>query len=343
MLPADLVAWLEQCGAPITEAEARRVLAARLAYGVELAARSGLRKAVRLAVERFTCEDRPSVLDRVIDAQDGSVRYLLQAEDGARFEAVRIPLERSGRYTVCLSSQVGCAMACVFCATGRLGLSRNLTAAEIVGSLLVVRDEASAQGLRCGGAVFMGQGEPLHNYDEVIQAAKVLSDPCGARVDSKTITISTVGLVAQIRRYTAERHPWRLIVSLTSAIEAKRRALLPVAGKLPLAELALALRERQAALPGRQTLAWVLMAGVNTSADEVEALKATFGDLPLRVNLIDVNDKRPDGFQRASDEERDAFFDALQVLGAPVVRRFSVGSAQSAACGMLAAERASGS
>jgi 23S rRNA (adenine2503-C2)-methyltransferase len=332
MLPPDLVAWLQQCGVSVTEGEARRVLAARLAHGQELTRLRGLRKVVVAAVEAFTCEERPRVLERVAD-EDGGIRYLFEASDGARFEAVRIPLEKPGRYTVCLSSQVGCAMACAFCATGRLGLTRNLTAAEIVGSFLVVRAEGEG---RCGGAVFMGQGEPLHNYEQVIQAARVLSDPCGAQVDGKTITISTVGLVPQIRRYTAEGWPWRLIVSLTSALPDKRQQLLPVAGRQSLQDLADALRERAAVVPGRQTLAWVLMGGVNTGSEEVTALRELLGDLPLRINLIDVNDPREDGFVRASDAERHAFFDALQVLGAPIVRRYSVGSTQSSACGMLA-------
>jgi len=338
MLPANLAAWLDRCGDPITEGEARRVLAARIAYGVPLETRRGLRKAVAAALAAHTTEDRPEVRERVTDPADGSVRYLFAAADGARFEAVRIPLEKAGRFSVCLSSQVGCAMACTFCATGRLGLTRDLTAAEIVGSFLVVRDEAPG---RCTGAVFMGQGEPLHNYEAVVQAAKILCDPCGARIDGRAISISTVGLVGAIRRYTAERHPWRLIVSLTSAIAARRGELLPVAGRIPLEALADALRDRARITGERQTLAWVLLGGVNTSADEVAALQQHFGDLPMRVNLIDVNDARPDGFRRASDAERNAFFDALRVLDVPIVRRFSVGSGSSSACGMLAARAGS--
>lgn len=336
MLPQDLAGWLAKCGESVREDESRRVLAARIAYGVPLSSRRGLRRAVISAVERWTTEERPEILERVVDPGDGSVRYLFRAADGARFEAVRIPLHKEGRYTVCLSSQVGCAMACAFCATGRLGLSRNLTPAEIVGSFLAVRDEADGV---CSGAVFMGQGEPLHNYESVVRAAQILSHPCGARVDSKAITISTVGLPDAIRRYTAEGHPFRLIVSLTSAVEERRRELLPVASRRPLSELADALRQRASVVKDRQTIAWVLLGGVNTGRDEVEALQALLGDLPLRVNLIDVNDARPEGFVRATEEERNAFFDALQVLRAPVVRRYSVGSSQSSACGMLAAGR----
>lgn len=309
------------------------MLAARISDGVPLESRAGLRKVVREAVAGIP-EERPEIVDRVEDPDDRSVRYLFRAADGARFEAVRIPLHKPGRFSVCLSSQVGCAMGCAFCATGRLGLTRNLTPAEIVGSFLAVRDEAPG---RVSGAVFMGQGEPLHNYDAVIQAARVLSHPCGGRVDSKAITISTVGLVPQIRRYTAEGHPWRLIVSLTSALPDRRRSLLPVAGRIPMEELASALRDHAAATGDRQTIAWVLLGGVNTDAAEVTALQALFQGTPLRVNLIDVNDPRPDGFRRADDAEREGFVDALQVLRAPVVRRYSVGASRNSACGMLAA------
>jgi 23S rRNA (adenine2503-C2)-methyltransferase len=225
-------------------------------------------------------------------------------------------------------------MQCAFCATGRLGLRRNLAPHEIVGSFLAVRDDLPDG--RVTGAVFMGQGEPFHNYDAVIQAARVLCDPCGARIDAKNITISTVGLVPQIRRYTREGHKFRLFVSLTSAVQERRVELLPVAGRMPLTDLADALRERYAATGRRQTLAWVLLAGVNTGQDEVDGLLRVFEGIPLRIDLIDVNDHREGGFCRADDAERTAFFDRLQVLNAPIVRRYSVGQSENSACGMLA-------
>jgi 23S rRNA (adenine2503-C2)-methyltransferase len=187
------------------------------------------------------------------------------------------------------------------------------------------------------GAVFQGQGEPLQNYDNVIQAARLLSDPCAGRVTGRNISISTVGLVPQVRRFAREQHPYRLVVSLTSAIAERRRKLLPVAGKTRLEDLADAVREyAKVAKHGRITLAWVLMAGVNSDADEVGEIQRLFGDLPLRINLIDVNDPRRDGFARASDAERRRFMNELQVLGAPIVRRYSGGAERHAACGMLA-------
>jgi 23S rRNA (adenine2503-C2)-methyltransferase len=313
---------------------ARRVLAWLVAKGsgeLDLPRLSG---AARLALTGAAW-DRPAVVARVDDAADGALRYLFEAHDGRRFEAVRIRLERPDHYTVCLSSQVGCAMACGFCATGRLGLSRDLSAAEIVGSWLTVRDETAG---RVSGAVFMGQGEPFANYDQVIRAAQVLADPNGGRIKQEAITISTVGLVPQIDRYTAERQPYRLIVSLHSAVEARRRQLLPVAGRVPLAELARSLRERFDLTGERPTLAWVLIDGENAGDDEVQALRQLFGAVPFRLNIIDVNDDGTGArtYERLSDADRGDLLDRLRAAGVPFVRRYSVGRHSNAACGMLA-------
>ncbi|MFZ5479294.1 MAG: radical SAM protein [Myxococcota bacterium] len=339
MRPVDLIGLLADRSVGCTPTEARQVLSRVISDGSDdPTPRRAPRRALVDALKVHTTWRRLEVVERVPDDEGKSVRYLFRSPDGALSEAVRIGLHKPDHFTVCLSSQVGCAMACAFCATGRLGLTRNLESWEIVSAFLTVRDEAPG---RVSGAVFMGQGEPLHSFDAVIQAARVLSDPCGGRIAKENITISTVGLVPQIRRYTRERHPYKLIVSLTSAIPERRAALLPVAGRTELAELVDALREYAASAPGRVTVAWVVMGGVNTGDDEVAALKDLLGDLPLRVNLIDVNDPRPDGFRRATPAELRSFLDRLQVLHVPVVRRYSVGQEQHSACGMLAA-RATG-
>ena len=337
LLPEQLQAWLESRGVPCALREARSILAREIAcLAHERPKRETVRRSVREAVSELVDHPRLTVVERVEDPSDGFVKYLLRSPDGALSEAVRIPLERPDTFTVCLSSQVGCAMACDFCATGRLGLTRNLAAWEMVDAFLTVRDEAPG---RLTGAVFMGQGEPLHNYDAVIQAARVLSDPNGGRIKAEAITISTVGLVPQIRRYSREGHRFRLIVSLSSAIEERRATLMPVTRKYGVKELADAIREVARSTGDRVTVAWVVMAGVNTGDDEVEALRELLGDVPLRVNLIDVNDARPDGYRRPDDAELARFRDALGTLGVPVVRRYSGGQARHAACGMLAAQR----
>lgn len=346
-VPEQLVAWLAADGVTVDLAIARQILSRLITAGKDDPApkRRQAKKEVLDHVRAHATWARPTIEERIEDPEDGSVRYLFRAADGVRFEAVRIGLQKPGCFTVCLSSQAGCAMACAFCATGRLGLARNLTVAEIVGQFVAVRDEAPG---RITGAVFMGQGEPFHNYDAVLAAAGVLSNPAGGSIAREAITISTVGLVQQIRRYTAEGHDYKLIVSLTSARADRRRELLPVAGKIPFDDLVLALREHADALKARSkegsvgqrlTVAWVLLGGVNDGIDEVEALREQLGDLPIRINLIDVNDARPDGFRRSTEVERKTFSEALRTLGVPVVRRYSVGRSRHSACGMLASRK----
>lgn len=287
MLPEDLAEHLRGAGVAVRDAEARRIVAHAIAHG-----RAGhpvsrpVPRSVEQAVDALVDRRRLEILERATDPSDGFVKYLFRLHDGAFVEAVRIPLEVEGRFTVCLSSQAGCAMGCDFCATGRLGLTRNLEPWEIVAQFVAVRDEAPGP---VTGAVFQGQGEPLHNYANVIRAAEILTHPCGGRVSAKAVTISTVGLVPAIHRYASEGHPYRLIVSLTSAIDERRRSLLPAASAWSVRELADAVRAYQRAAGGRVTIAWVVMGGVNTGTDEVDALRELFDGVPLRINLIDVN------------------------------------------------------
>lgn len=333
LLPDELVAHAAGHGMALRIDEARRIIVDAHAPAGHERRRNPVARAKRAAVAELVRHDAVEVLERVTDPSDGFVKYLLRGRDGDVFEAVRIPLHLPGRFSVCLSSQVGCAMRCGFCATGRLGLGRHLEAWEMVATLERVRDEAPG---RVTGAVFQGQGEPLHNYDAVMRAARVMSDPCGAQVAAKAITISTVGLVPQIRRYTRERQPYRLIASVTTTLPDRRRRLLPVASGFAFEDLAAALCEHAQASGRPLTVAWVLMAGVNTDPAEIEGLQRAFAGVPMVLNLIDVNDARPDGFARAGEAERKAFLDGLRAAGIPFRRRYSGGAAQHAACGMLA-------
>ncbi|MFL6246046.1 MAG: 23S rRNA (adenine(2503)-C(2))-methyltransferase RlmN [Thermoanaerobaculia bacterium] len=335
MLPDDLAAHLRANGIAVRDGEARRVVAHAIARGCEgYPVARPVPRSVEVAVDALVDRRGLEIVERATDPSDGFVKYLFRLHDGAFVEAVRIPLEAENRFTVCLSSQAGCAMACDFCATGRLGLTRNLEPWEIVAQFIAVRGEAPGV---VTGAAFQGQGEPLHNYAAVMHAAEILSHPCGGRISAKAITISTVGLVPAIHRMARERRPYKLIVSLTSAIDERRRALVPAASAWPVRELADAVRTYQRANGGRATIAWVVMRGINTGQDEVDALRELFVGVPLRLNLIDVNDARSDGYQRATSEELARFRDALRELEVPVVRRYSGGAARHAACGMLAA------
>jgi 23S rRNA (adenine2503-C2)-methyltransferase len=282
---------------------------------------------------------RLQIVSRRRSPADGFVKYLFRTGDGALVEAVLIPLPAGPdttpeKYTLCISSQAGCALACAFCATGRLGLVRSLHAWEIVEQVARIRDEVE-RPIR--GLVFMGQGEPFMNYDAVIRAARILSDPAGHAIAGKAMTISTAGIVPAIRRYTAEGHPYRLAISLTSAIEDKRRWLMPIERKYPLDALLDAARAHAAATRTRITLEYVTISGVNVGEEDARALIDRLAGIPVRLNLIDVNDATG-RFRPPTAEELARFRDLLAPLRQPIVRRYSGGKDVAGACGMLAAE-----
>lgn len=280
---------------------------------------------------------RLEILDRRRSAVDPFVKYLFRSA-GQTFEAVRIPLLQP-RWSVCVSSQAGCALACAFCETGRIGFTRNLEAWEIVEQVLTVRREGPERPVT--SVVFQGQGEPFQNYDQVIRAARILQHPCGGRIRGRNITISTVGILPMIERYTAEGHPYRLILSLTSAFDDRRTGLMPVGRRYAVADLAAAMRRHAGTIGDRVNLAWVLMSGINTGEDEARELARLFRGVPVRLSIIDVND--PTGtFRRAGDAERGAFLDALGRRGIGFVRRYSGGPDIHAACGMLASSAVGG-
>jgi 23S rRNA (adenine2503-C2)-methyltransferase len=333
------------------------------------AAESGIAATLLREVERCTVIPQLTVVEKRVSTQDGFAKYLFRAPDGEQFEAVRIPLLHrpdDPKYVVCVSCQVGCALGCRFCATGRMGFRRDLAAWEIVDQVIQIQADlecgdseemGTGSERRCGGkgdspifaetkigtvpapvrgVVFMGMGESLLNYDGVMQAARICTESCGLAIAGKAITISTAGIVPGIRRFITERQPYRLVVSLNMADPAERREWMPVEKAYPTAELMEALREYHAATGRRVILAWTMIAGVNTRAEDARQLAELTRGLPVKIDLIDVND--PTGrWQAPSDEERNAFRDALSAeLGAPVGRRYSGGRDIHAACGMLA-------
>jgi 23S rRNA (adenine2503-C2)-methyltransferase len=275
---------------------------------------------------------RLTAVDRQRSRVDPFVKYLMRSTDGRVFETVRIPLEKP-RWSVCVSSQVGCALECAFCETGRIGFLRNLEPWEIVDQVLTVRREGPERPVT--GVVFQGQGEPFQNYENVIRAAEVLRDPCGLQVRGDRITISTVGILPMIERYTDEGHPYRLILSLTSAFGEKRAGLMPVGRRYDVPDLAAAMRRHAARRGGPVNLAWVLLSGINTGPDEARELGRLYRGVKVRLSVIDVND--PTGaFRRADDAERGRFLSALAEAGIGFIRRYSGGPDIHAACGMLA-------
>ena len=270
-------------------------------------------------------------------AADGFVKYLFESPLGGRVEAVRIPLFDE-KYVVCVSSQVGCALGCDFCMTGRLGFTRNLETWEMVDQVLAVRAEADRP---VRGVVFMGMGEPLLNYVEVLRAAEILRHPAGTAISGKAITLSTAGHVPGIRRYVREGHPYRLAFSITSAIPEKRAALMPVERTWPLPELVEAIREYASVRRERAVLAYVAIRGLNTSREDAEALGRAFAGIPVKIDLIEVTDPTARHLP-PTPEELSRFRDELQILGAPIARRYSGGKEIGAACGTLEASSRGG-
>jgi 23S rRNA (adenine2503-C2)-methyltransferase len=297
-------------------------------------------------------------------AADGFVKYLFRLPDRAEVEAVRIPLpdpaearalkqrrrrgETAGlvalptaKYTVCISSQTGCSIGCAFCATGRMqpqGRVRNLATWEMLAQVHAVAAEADHP---VRGVLFLGMGEPLLNYDNVIRAARILSHPAGPAIAAEAISLSTVGVAPAIRRYAAERHPFRLIVSLAAATGAARLELMPVERRWPLGDVMAAVREYAAAAGGRVTLAWVCMGGVNMGREHARQLADLLDGLRAKVTLIDVNDASG-RFRPPGPAEVNEFRDELGARGIPVSRRYAGGQEIGAACGTLAATRAGG-
>jgi 23S rRNA (adenine2503-C2)-methyltransferase len=277
-----------------------------------------------------------SLTGRFESCSDGFTRYLFAGEDGFHFESVRIPItNRPGKesYVVCVSSQIGCAQRCEFCATGKMGLTRNLAAWEIIDQVFQIKKD-SAYPVR--GVVFMGMGEPMCNLDAVLKAAEIMSEPSALAISAKNITISTSGIVPGIQKLISENRPYRLIISLSFSNSDQRRKFMPVERTYPLNDLIPAIRDYQLYTGDRVTLAWTMISGVNTDEKSAADLAELIGDIPVKIDLIDVNDSSG-RFLPPGNTELNQFRDYLRIhLHAPISRRYSGGKDINAACGMLA-------
>jgi 23S rRNA (adenine2503-C2)-methyltransferase len=233
-----------------------------------------------------TLDELPIALET--DSNDGFTRkYLLSLSDANRIETVLMRF--TGRVTACISSQVGCAMGCVFCATGQMGYTRHLTAGEIVAQAVHVQRVLRAQGQRLRNVVLMGMGEPLHNYDAVMKAVDILTDGNGLSLGAEHITLSTVGVVPGILRMAQEKKSVRLAVSLHAATQAGRAALVPAARKWPLDELMAACRTYSEITGRRIFYEWTLIEGKNDTEQDARDVGNILRGLPAQVNLIPLN------------------------------------------------------
>lgn len=274
----------------------------------------------------------PLTVLRVQDAPDRSAtKYLAAVDDGQQVECVRMRFD-DGRRSACISTQAGCAMGCAFCATGLGGFARNLSAGEILGQFLLVRAHGHR---RLSNVVFMGMGEPLANYDAMLRAVRILAAPWGAGIGMRHITVSTVGLVPQIRRLARERLQMTLAVSLHAPTDALRDRLVPVNRRYPLAALVAASREYAEVTGRRVTFEYVLIDGVNDGPGEARALSQLLKGLRCHVNLIPLNPIPGIPFARPPIPRVRAFASALREAGIPVTVRIERGGEIQAACGQL--------
>src|SRR4051812_11876077 len=254
--PEVLLEWAR--GRAVEDVAVRRLLSALLGRGIlDPAAWVRDHHIPRRLTGGWPPLPRLDLEKSVTSPVDRFQKLLFRTRDGLAVETVLIPLHKPGCVSVCLSSQVGCAMGCAFCATARMPARRNLATWEIIDQWMQARDLARLEGRRVTGAVFMGMGEPFLNYDRVIAAAELLRCPYGGSIGAGRMTISTVGLVPEIDRYTLEGHRYRLSISLGAATDAARRRLVPVAARTPVARVMAAARRHALDRRDRMMLSYV--------------------------------------------------------------------------------------
>ncbi len=281
-----------------------------------------------------------SVKERV-ESSDGMTRKLL-LDLSDRQEIETVLMGYPGRFTACLSSQAGCAMGCVFCATGQMGFVRHLSAGEIVAQVVQAQRLLRAEGGALRNLVMMGMGEPLHNYDAVMQALETVCHKPGISLAPSRVSVSTVGLVPAMVRFVEEKRPYALAVSLHAATDAERSALLPVNQRWPLAELMEACRYYSERLGRRMFFAWTLIAGRNDTKEHAECLAGLLGGMDAHVNLIRLNATAGFGGGASGEAAADAFRKRLQGAGIPCTIRQFRGIDVAAGCGQLRAARRGG-
>jgi 23S rRNA (adenine2503-C2)-methyltransferase len=297
-------------------------------------AMTDLSRDLRAALARDFTIATPELTHRETST-DGTEKFLLRLADGRQIESVFIPDTPS--MTFCISTQVGCAMACAFCLTGKMGLVRNLTAGEIVGQVRVL---AGALGMRdkAFNIVLMGMGEPLHNYDETMKALRILTDEHGFAMPPRRITLSTVGLLPALERLAQEPVMPNLAISLHAPTDALRAELVPLNKKYGVADIIAACQRFPLRKRSRITFEYVLLAGVNDSPEDARRLAKLLTGVKSKVNLIPLNAAPGIPFERPTDLAIDRFARILADRGLIVSVRKSRGRDIRAACGQLIVE-----
>jgi 23S rRNA (adenine2503-C2)-methyltransferase len=266
---------------------------------------------------------------------DGTVKRLYRLPDGQMIESVLMPYD-DDRRTACISTQAGCAMGCVFCATGQVGFARHLTETEIIEQALLFARDLEAEGERLSNVVLMGMGEPFHNYDATIAAVRRLMSDLG--IGARHITVSTVGLVPMIRRFADEDLQVKLAISLHAATDEERSALLPVNRRYPLNELMEACRYYIEKTGRRVSFEWTAIQGQNDTPEQAHALGKLLKGMLCHVNIIPLNPTGGYVFGPSAAERIDRFVAILDEYGIPATVRVRRGIDINAGCGQLKAE-----
>jgi 23S rRNA (adenine2503-C2)-methyltransferase len=300
----------------------------------DFARMTDLRQDLRATLDETLVIATPAVKAKQT-SEDGTTKFLLTLEDGRHVEAVYIP--DTPAQTFCISTQVGCAMACAFCLTGKMGLVRNLSAGEIEGQVRVLAHETGLAGTPFN-IVLMGMGEPLHNYDATMKALRMMADDSGLAVHPRRVTLSTVGLVPAIERLASEPLMPNLAISLHATTEDQRSRIVPINRKYSLEQLMAACRRFPLAKRRRITFEYVLLNGVNDTPEDARRLVRLMSGLKAKVNLLPLNEAPGIAFTRPSDDRVNAFAKILADRDIRVSVRKSRGRDIRAACGQLIVE-----
>ncbi len=280
-----------------------------------------------------TVELRWPEITETIDSEDGSTKHAFRLSDGKQVEGVYMPYRN--RTTLCLSSQMGCAMGCTFCATGQMGIVRNLSAGEIVGQVVAMLNAHGHSGVTPVNLVFMGMGEPLHNLENVMKAFRMLTDKEGLGLSPRRITVSTSGLVSGIERLATYAQRPRLALSLNATTDEYRSRIMPVNRVWNLAALADVLTRFPLEKKERVTLEYVLLSGVTDSLEDGRRLARFARAFPSKINLIPFNPHEGSGFEPPSEERISQLCQILSKAGLTVSVRRSRGQDVAGACGQL--------
>lgn len=310
----------------------------------DVALMSDLSRELRAELAGYFILRTPEIVRRE-ESADGTTKLLLRLSDGKHIESVCIPEHPAGpggtqnadRLTFCLSTQVGCAMKCAFCLTGKMGIDRNLTAGEIVGQVRVLCRELDALEQRFT-IVLMGMGEPLHNYDQTMKALRILADEYGLAVSPRRVTLSTVGVLPALERLATEPLMPNLAISLHSTTEAQRDMLVPINRKYGIEELLDACRRFPLKRRERITFEYVMLKDVNDGPEDARRLVRLLTGIKAKVNLLPLNEAAGIPFERPSDATVNRFAKILADRGVTVSVRKSRGRDIRAACGQLITE-----